>query len=66
MKGIANHFVLFLSKIILLILFLFRGITGRKQVYSKKNENGDILCMSVEELALSHYKNRGFLNGNLY
>lgn len=69
MKCIVNHFVLFLYNniyTILLILFWFRGIAGRKQVYSKKTENGDIYCMSVEELALSHYKNRGFLNGDLY
>jgi len=38
--------------------------SGRKQVYSKKNENGELLYMSVEEFALSHYKSLGFLNGN--
>lgn len=43
---------------------MFSVPAGRKQVYSKMTENGDILYMSVEELALSHYKNLGFLNGN--
>lgn len=43
---------------------LFRVSSGLKQVYSKRTENGDILYMSVEELALSHYKSQGFMNGN--
>ncbi|XP_022164341.1 fanconi-associated nuclease 1-like [Myzus persicae] len=40
-----------------------KGSSGRKQVYSKKTENGDLHYMSVEELALSHYKSQGFING---
>eukprot|EP00102_Acyrthosiphon_pisum_P023119 XP_016660329.1 PREDICTED: fanconi-associated nuclease 1 [Acyrthosiphon pisum] len=40
-----------------------KGSSGRKQVYSKKTENGDLLYMSVEELAISHYKSQGFMNG---
>uniref|UniRef100_A0A2S2PDF8 Fanconi-associated nuclease n=1 Tax=Schizaphis graminum TaxID=13262 RepID=A0A2S2PDF8_SCHGA len=40
-----------------------KGSSGRKQVYSKMTENGDCHYMSVEELALSHYKSQGFLNG---
>lgn len=43
---------------------LFRAPSGRKQVYSKKTENGDMLYMSVEDLALSHYKSIGFSNGD--
>ncbi|KAL4121330.1 hypothetical protein QTP88_013864 [Uroleucon formosanum] len=40
-----------------------KGSSGRKQVYSKQSENGDLHYMSVEELALSHYKSQGFMNG---
>lgn len=44
---------------------MFR-VSGRKQVYSKRVENGDIHYMSVEELALSHYKSLGFSDGNCW
>lgn len=40
-----------------------KGSSGRKQVYSKISDNGDCHYMSVEELAVSHYKSQGFLNG---
>lgn len=40
-----------------------KGSSGRKQVYSKMTENGDLHYMSVEELALSYYKSQGFMNG---
>ncbi|VVC25455.1 VRR-NUC domain [Cinara cedri] len=40
-----------------------KGVSGRKQVFVKKTPNGDIHFMSVEELALSHYKSEGFMNG---
>ncbi|XP_050423310.1 fanconi-associated nuclease 1-like isoform X2 [Adelges cooleyi] len=38
------------------------GVTGHKQVYAKKVKDGT-LYMSVEELALSHYKSLGYTQG---
>lgn len=53
--------------IIDLLLYFGRGSSGRKQVFSKKTGNGSLLCMSVEELAISHYKSQGFSYGkNLF